>query len=119
MKLKKKPKLQSPKELSWPEKQKQEIELPANKMLYDNILVLPIDPEQGDLVNIPMDYNDKHHTGVVVMAGPGRVLGSGDTVEMPVGQWDIVAFEGYSAKKWTHKGTDFLIIKQDDLKMMQ
>jgi co-chaperonin GroES (HSP10) len=117
MKLNKKPTLQKPKKLSWSEKQSQEIELPAERMFYDNILVLPIDPNQGDLINIPMDYNDKYHTGVVIMAGPGRILESGDTVEMPVEKWDIVAFEGYSAKKWTHKGNDFLIIRQDDLKM--
>jgi len=117
MKIQNKPTLKNPSSLSWPEEQKQEIELPAEKMFYDHILVLPIDPQQGDVVNIPMDYNDKYHTGVVVLAGEGRILSSGELVEMPVEKWDIVAFEGYSAKKWTHKGTDFLIIRQDDLKM--
>jgi co-chaperonin GroES (HSP10) len=117
MKLKKKPTLKKPSDFSLPENQSKEIELPAEKMFYDNILVLPIDPNQGDLISIPMDYNDKFHTGVVVLAGEGRILESGDLVEMPVEEWDVVAFEGYSAKKWTHKGNDFLIIRQDDLKM--
>lgn len=117
MKIQNKPKLKSPKPLKWPSNQAEEIELPATKMFYDHILVLPIDPSQGDVVNIPMNYNDKYHTGVVVLAGEGRVLDNGELIEMPVEEWDVVAFEGYSAKKWTHKGNDFLIIRQDDLKM--
>lgn len=103
--------------MSWPKEKSKEIDIPYSQVFYDWVLLMPINPEEEDSeIEIPREYNDKWDTGIVLLTGPGKILESGERVEMPVEQYDVVRFEGYSARKESYKGNDFLLIRQEDLR---
>ena len=87
------------------------------KPLGDRILVQRIEAEEevrGSIV-IPDTAKEKPQEGIVVVVGDGRVLDSGDRVEMAVKAGDRVLFGKYGGTETTIDDVDYLILSEDDV----
>lgn len=91
------------------------VDLGKGVILYDNILLQPIVVEQDGLVLRPQQYEDKPEWGEVIACGEGRIFDNGAIVPLKVQVGDLVLFQKYSAQKFRHKGTDYLIIREEDI----
>lgn len=97
------------------------------RVMYDNILVSPLDIDEnitfkvkGKDVSVarPKQYEDKPEWGVVIGAGRGRVLESGELLPSEIKVGDTILFQKYSAQKFRHQGEDYLIIREDDIHLV-
>ncbi len=87
------------------------------KPLGDRILVQRIEAEEemrGGIV-IPDTAKEKPQEGMVVAVGDGRVLDSGDRVEMAVKAGDRVLFGKYGGSETTIDDVEYLILREDDV----
>ena len=87
------------------------------KPLGDRILVQRIEAEEemrGGIV-IPDTAKEKPQEGMVVAVGDGRVLDSGDRVEMAVKAGDRVLFGKYGGTETTIDNVEYLILREDDV----
>ena len=87
------------------------------KPLGDRILVQRIEAEEevrGSIV-IPDTAKEKPQEGIVVAVGDGRVLDSGDRVEMAVKAGDRVLFGKYGGTETTIDDVEYLILREDDV----
>ena len=87
------------------------------KPLGDRILVQRTEAEEevrGGIV-IPDTAKEKPQEGVVVAVGDGRVLDSGDRVEMAVKAGDRVLFGKYGGTETTIDDVEYLILREDDV----
>jgi chaperonin GroES len=87
------------------------------KPLGDRILVQRTEAEEevrGGIV-IPDTAKEKPQEGVVVAVGDGRVLDSGDRVEMAVKTGDRVLFGKYGGTETTIDDVEYLILREDDV----
>ena len=87
------------------------------KPLGDRILVQRIEAEEevrGGIV-IPDTAKEKPQEGMVVAVGEGRVLDSGDRVEMAVKAGDRVLFGKYGGSETTIDNVEYLILREDDV----
>jgi chaperonin GroES len=87
------------------------------KPLGDRILVQRTEAEEevrGGIV-IPDTAKEKPQEGVVVAVGDGRVLDSGDRVEMAVKTGDRVLFGKYGGTETSIDDVEYLILREDDV----
>jgi chaperonin GroES len=87
------------------------------KPLGDRILVQRTEAEEevrGGIV-IPDTAKEKPQEGIVVAIGDGRVLDSGDRVEMAVKTGDRVLFGKYGGTETTIDDVEYLILREDDV----
>jgi len=87
------------------------------KPLGDRILVQRIESEEevrGGIV-IPDTAKEKPQEGMVVAVGDGRVLDSGDRIEMAVKAGDRVLFGKYGGTETTIDNVEYLILREDDV----
>ncbi len=87
------------------------------KPLKDRVLVkYSEEPEKsaGGLY-IPDTAKEKPQKGEVVALGPGKVTEDGKLLKPDVKVGDIVLFDKYSGSKITMDGTEYLIIKEEDI----
>jgi len=85
--------------------------------LKDRVLVEYSDePEKsaGGLY-IPETAKEKPQQGKVVAVGKGRVTEDGKVQKMEIKKGDLVLFDKYSGSKISLDGTDYLIIREDDI----
>ena len=87
------------------------------KPLRDRIVVRRIEPEtavKGGIV-IPDTAKEKPQNGVVVAVGEGRILESGNRVEMAVKEGDHILFGKYSGTEIRLDEEEFLILREDEV----
>ena len=87
------------------------------KPFGDRILVQRIEAEEevrGSIV-IPDTAKEKPQEGIVLAVGDGRVLDSGDLVEMAVKAGDRVLFGKYGGTETTIDDVEYLILREDDV----
>ena len=91
------------------------IDLSGGRILYDNVLLKPIVVEEVGLIKRPQQYDDKPEWGEVVACGEGRIFDNGTIIPLKVKVGDTVLFQKYSAQKIRHLGTDYLLIREEDI----
>jgi chaperonin GroES len=87
------------------------------KPIKDNILVKRIEEEEkkvGSLI-IPDSAKEKPLTAEVVAVGSGRTLKDGKKVALEVKVGDKVLVGKYSGSEVKVDGTEFLILKEDEV----
>lgn len=82
------------------------------KPINDRIVIKPAPAEEktkGGII-IPDTAKEKPQRGEVVAVGPGK-----DDVKMTVKVGDIVLYGKYSGQELSYEGTDYLIMREDDV----
>ena len=87
------------------------------KPLYDRILATRIEGEStssGGII-IPDSAKEKPLEGYVVSTGTGRRLKDGSTRAPAVAEGDRILFGKYAGTEIKIDGSDYLILKEDDI----
>ena len=84
------------------------------RVLYDNVIVLPIDITAKRGVIIPTTSETKAELGEVVAVGEGRIFDNGVIEPLRLKVGDLVYFNKYSSTKFNIDGTEFLVIREED-----
>ena len=85
--------------------------------LYDRILVKRTEEKEqakGGII-IPDTAKEKPQSGVVVAAGKGKRLESGQLVPLDVKAGDHILFGKYSGSETNLEGTEYIILCEDDV----
>ena len=85
--------------------------------LGDRVVVEPLEAEEktaGGIV-IPDSAKEKQQKGKVISVGKGRINEDGKVTPLEVKVNDQVLFGRYSGTEIKIAGTDYLIIKEDDI----
>ena len=85
--------------------------------LADRVLVEPMEAEEktaGGIV-IPDTAKEKQQKGKVIAIGKGRIAEDGKVTPLEVKINDQVLFGRYSGTEVKVSGSDYLIIKEDDI----
>ena len=86
--------------------------------LGDRILVKRSDEDEqttsGGII-IPDTAKEKPQEGEVVEVGNGRLLDSGERQALEVAKGDRVLFAKYGGTEVTYDGTEYLILREDDI----
>lgn len=85
--------------------------------LHDRILIQRLEEEDvtsGGII-IPDSAKEKPVEGKVVAVGPGKVNDAGKHIDLQVKNGDIVLFSKYGGTDVRHDGTDYLILREDDV----
>ena len=85
--------------------------------LGDRVLVEPLEAEEKTTsgIIIPDSAKEKQQKGKVIAIGKGRVSEEGKLSPLEVKVNDQVLFGRYSGTEVKIAGTDYLIIKEDDI----
>lgn len=87
------------------------------KPLKDRVLVKyseEAEKSAGGLY-IPDTAKEKPQKGEIIAVGSGKVTDEGKILKPDVKIGDIVLFDKYSGSKITMDGTEYLIIREDDI----
>ena len=85
--------------------------------LGDRVVIEPLEAEEksaGGIV-IPDTAKEKQQKGKVIAVGKGRVNDEGKLTPLEVKTGDQVLFGRYSGTEIKIGGTEFLIVKEDDI----
>ena len=85
--------------------------------LHDRVVVKRIDAEQktaGGII-IPDTAKEKPQEGEVVAVGEGKVFDNGNVRAPKVKAGDKVLFGKYSGTEVKLDGTEYLVVKEDDI----
>ena len=85
--------------------------------LHDRIIVKRLEEERksaGGIV-IPDTAAEKPSMGEVVYAGPGKTDDNGKLIAMGVKPGDKVLFGKYSGTEVKVDGTEYLVVREDDI----
>ena len=85
--------------------------------LHDRVIVKRLEEEKksaGGII-IPDQAAEKPVRGVVLAVGPGKKSDDGKTIPMDVKAGDKVLFGKYSGSEVRLDGTDYLVMREDDL----
>jgi len=85
--------------------------------LYDRILVKRTEEKEqvkGGII-IPDSAKEKPQSGVVIAAGKGKRLESGQLVPLDVKAGDQILFAKYSGSEVKIDGAEFLIMREDEV----
>ena len=80
-----------------------------------------IKPTEGDEqvsaggIYIPDTAKEKPQEGEVVATGPGKLADDGKRTPMEVQIGDIVVYSQYSGTEYKDGGTDYLVVREDDI----
>lgn len=87
------------------------------KPLGDRVLVEPLEAEEKSAggIYLPEAAQETPREGKVIAVGPGRVLDTGQRVEVSVAVGDIVVYTRYGGNEVTVGGKDYLIIDEGSL----
>ena len=87
------------------------------KPLYDRVLVKRAEPDAVTAggIYLPGGKQEERNEGVVVAVGGGRVIGDGTTLPLTVKTGDSVLFGQHSGAEVAFKGTDYLIMREDEI----
>ncbi|QIK80511.1 co-chaperone GroES [Lysobacter sp. HDW10] len=87
------------------------------KPLHDRVVVKPVEAEElssGGIL-IPDNAKEKPTKGEVVAVGPGKALDNGNTRSMTVKVGDKVIYGQYAGSAYKHEGTEYKVVKEDDI----
>jgi chaperonin GroES len=85
--------------------------------LHDRVLVRRLEEQEtmrGGLY-VPDSAKEKPQQAEVVAVGDGKVLESGDRVPLEVKAGDRILFGKYSGSEVRIDGTDYLILREDEI----
>jgi chaperonin GroES len=86
--------------------------------LYDRVVIRRIE-EKGDALRgglyIPDSAKEKPQEGEVMAIGKGKRLEDGTVVALDVRVGDRILFGKYSGSDITIEGTDYMIMREDDI----
>ena len=88
------------------------------KPLHDRILVKRIDLEEEEIrggIVIPDTAKEKPQEGEVIAVGEGKVLDSGQKVEMSVKEGDRILFGKYAGTEVNLDDEEYLIMREDEV----
>ena len=85
--------------------------------LYDRIVVKRIDEKETTRhgIIIPDSAQEKPQEGEVIAAGHGKRLENGTLVKLDVKAGDRVLFGKYSGTETKVEGTEYIIMREDDI----
>ncbi len=86
--------------------------------LQDRILIRRLDAEDEEMrggIVIPDTAKEKPQEGEVVAVGDGKVLDSGQKLEMTVKEGDRILFGKYSGTEVTVDDEELLIMREDEV----
>ena len=85
--------------------------------LHDRIIVERLTNEEktkGGII-IPDSAKEKPQEGKVIAIGTGKVLDNGQTIKLEVKTGDRVLFSKYSGNEIKVEGTEYTIMREDDI----
>lgn len=85
--------------------------------LYDRVVIERVEGESttsGGII-IPDTAKEKPLEGVVRAVGPGKYSDSGTKIDMQVKVEDRVLFGKYSGTEISIEGSDYLILREDEI----
>jgi chaperonin GroES len=87
------------------------------KPLYDRVVVKPIEAEEVTAggIYIPDNAKEKPTKGEVLAVGEGKALDNGTVRAPKVKVGDKVIYGQYAGSAYKHEGTEYKIIKEDDI----
>ncbi len=85
--------------------------------LYDRIVVKRIEEQESTRngIIIPDSAKEKPQEGEVMAVGHGKRLEDGTLVDLDVKAGDRILFGKYSGSETTLDGTDYIIMREDDV----
>ncbi|MDM5329307.1 co-chaperone GroES [Neobacillus sp. CF12] len=85
--------------------------------LGDRIVIELVESEEKTASGIvlPDSAKEKPQEGRVVAVGTGRVLESGERVALEVSVGDRIIFSKYSGTEVKFEGTEYLILRENDI----
>jgi chaperonin GroES len=85
--------------------------------LGDRVLVLRAEAEEKTAggILLPDSAKDKPKEGEIIAIGDGRLLDDGKRSTFNVKAGDRVLFSAYAGTEVTYDGTEYLIMREDDL----
>ncbi len=89
----------------------------ALKPLGDRIVVKQLEAQEktkSGLI-VPDSAKEKPQEAKVVAVGPGRLLDEGEVKPLEVKSGDRVLYAKYSGSEVTIEGTDYLILKEEEV----
>jgi chaperonin GroES len=87
------------------------------KPLYDRVVVKPIEADEvtaGGIL-IPDNAKEKPTKGEVIAVGEGKALDNGSLRAPKVKVGDKVIYGQYSGSAYKHEGTEYKIVREDDI----
>ena len=85
------------------------------ELLYDYILIDPIDTESVDGLTRPNKDDDKPEYGKVLAVGEGRLLDDGTIIPPKIKKGDIIFFGKFSSSNVHSDGKTYFLIRDDDV----
>lgn len=86
------------------------------RMLYDNVLVLPLtEDDVSSLIALPDSAKKKSTKGEIVAVGPGLRNASGDLMNLTVKSGDVVLYRQWAGTEVEIDGKKFMIMKESDI----
>ena len=87
------------------------------KPLYDRVVVKPIEAEEVTAggIYIPDNAKEKPTKGEVLAVGEGKALDNGTLRTPKVKVGDKVIYGQYAGSAYKHEGTEYKIIREDDI----
>ncbi len=87
------------------------------KPIGDRIVIELVETEEKTASGIvlPDTAKEKPQEGKVVAVGSGRVLDSGERVAVEVAVGDRIIFSKYSGTEVKYQGTEYLILRENDI----
>ena len=87
------------------------------KPLADRVVVEPMESEtmKGGII-IPDTAKEKPQQGKIVVVGPGKVNDAGERIKPEVKKGDIVLYGKYAGTEVTVGGSDYLILRESDVR---
>lgn len=87
------------------------------KPLGDRIVIELVESEEKTASGIvlPDSAKEKPQEGKVVAVGTGRVLDNGERVALEVAAGDRIIFSKYSGTEVKYQGTEYLILRENDI----
>jgi chaperonin GroES len=85
--------------------------------LYDRVVVKRIEEQETTRsgIIIPDSAKEKPQEGAVIAVGRGKMLEDGKLVALDVKAGDRILFGKYSGSEITLDGTDYIIMREDDV----
>ena len=85
--------------------------------LGDRVVITPTPREEMTKSGIvlPDTAKEKPQEGMIIAAGPGRILDDGKRESMDVKQGDKVLYAKYAGTEFKIEGDELLIVKQSDI----
>ena len=85
--------------------------------LGDRVVIQPTAREEMTKSGIvlPDTAKEKPQEGMIIAAGPGRILDDGKRESMDVKQGDKVLYAKYAGTEFKIEGDELLIVKQSDI----